>query len=88
VAWIDLRSIRLERNPLESLAGLELQERLDEVIVSDTPLADLAPLVANETFRTGDQLTAEATGLSADDCPAIATIEGRMAVVVTDLDCG
>jgi internalin A len=87
-AWIDLRTIRLERNPLQSLAGLELQERLGEVNVSETPLDDLGPLVANETFRTGDQLTAEQTGLAADDCAAIAAIEARMGIVVTDLDCG
>lgn len=86
--WVSLRTARISGNPLQSLAGVELHELLSELDVSRSPLADLAPLVANETFRRGDRIIAEETGLDAGDCADVATLRAREAVVQTDLDCG
>jgi hypothetical protein len=85
--WVGLRTARLAGNPLQSLEGVELHEVLSELEVSRSTLADLAPLVANETFRRGDTLVAEETDLDAGDCEAIAAIVAREAVVQTDLEC-
>ncbi|MCH9683912.1 MAG: hypothetical protein K0V04_20940, partial [Deltaproteobacteria bacterium] len=85
--WTNMRTARLSGNPLTSIEGVELHELLSELDVSQTPLADLAPLVANETFRRGDTLVAVETGLDGSDCDAIATIVGREAVVETDVEC-
>lgn len=85
--FLGLRTARLAGNPLESLAGVELHEVLSELDVSRSTLADLAPLVANETFRRGDTLVAEETALDEADCADVAAIRAREAVVQTDLQC-
>jgi internalin A len=86
--WPNLRTARLSGNPLQSLEGVEWHELLSELDVSRTPLADLAPVVTNETFRRGDTLVAEETGLDEGDCGDVAVIRDREAVVQTDLECG
>ncbi len=85
--WPNLRSADLSGNPLESLEGVELHEVLSALDVSRSTLADLGPVVANETFRRGDTLVAEQTALDASDCADVAAIEAREAVVQTDLEC-
>jgi Leucine-rich repeat (LRR) protein len=85
--WVNLRTVRVSGNPLESLEGIELHEVLSELDVSRTPLSDLAPVVANETFRRGDTLVAEETGLDAGDCGDVQAIRAREAVVQTELEC-
>ena len=85
--WLNLRTLRLNRNPLTSLAGLEMHEVLREVDITGTMVDDLTPLVVNETFRTGDELIAEDTALDEGDCGDIAVIRERMGVVTTDVAC-
>lgn len=86
-AWTNLRTARLQGNPLESLEGVELHERLSELDVSDTTIADLGPVAGNETFRRGDTIVATGTGLDAGDCGDVAVLRGREAVVEVDLEC-
>jgi internalin A len=86
--WAELSSINVSDNPLASLAGLETHEFLASVDAHATSIADLDALAGNETFRSGDAVDARETGLSADDCAAIAAIVERFGVVETDLDCG
>ncbi|MCX4245739.1 leucine-rich repeat domain-containing protein [Paraliomyxa miuraensis] len=85
--WEGLRTARLSGNPLTSLEGVELHTILSELDISETTLAELAPLVANETFRRGDTLIAVETGLDEGDCADIAALQSREAVVQTDLQC-
>ncbi|MCA9649151.1 MAG: leucine-rich repeat domain-containing protein [Myxococcales bacterium] len=85
--WPGLRTVRLSGNPLESLVGVETHEMLSELDVRNTPLADVAPVAANETFRRGDTLIATGTALDEGDCGDIATIVAREGVVQSDVSC-
>lgn len=85
--WIGLRTARLGGNPLSSLEGVEMHEVLRELDLSDSAIGDLAPLVANETFRRGDTLVITGTAVDQGDCDDIAALRGREAVVETDVSC-
>lgn len=85
--WEGLRNLRVSGNPLESLEGVELHEVLVEIDASETAVADLTPVVVNETFRRGDRLVINGAGLDTGDCGDIAAIEEREGVVETDLAC-
>lgn len=86
-SWPSLNTAIVSGNPLTSLEGVEMHEILTELDVRDTTVSDLAPLVANETFRRGDTVIATGTALDADDCADIATIVGREGVVESDVEC-
>ncbi|MBK8237889.1 MAG: hypothetical protein IPK74_20355 [Deltaproteobacteria bacterium] len=85
--WPSLVEVKLAGNPLQSLAGTETLEFLDDLDVARSAIDDLGPLVENETFRSADAVDARETGLSTDDCGAIAAIVARKAVVEHDVAC-
>lgn len=85
--WPRASDVDVSENPITDLAGVEALEILRVFNVSNTQIDNLDPLAANETFRTGDEVTAEDTLLGEDDCGAVAVIRERMARVF-GVDCG
>lgn len=87
-AWTDLRTLRIQNNPVTALDGLQAHERLSAINAAGTLVDDLGPLVANETFRQGDTVVLEGAPLDEGDCDAIKAIVARNGVVKSDVDCG
>ncbi|MEM9167495.1 MAG: hypothetical protein AAGB48_10805 [Planctomycetota bacterium] len=86
--WPRVQDVNLLGNPLQSLEGVEALEVLGILDVSQTQVSDLTPLVTNETFRRGDELIIDSAALDGADCPDIAAILAREAVVTSNVQCG
>ena len=85
--WPDLVSVKLNQNPVTSLAGFEIMEELALLEFENTLITDVSPVADNKWFRNGDRFAVRNTGLTEDDCPQVLTLIEKKVNLLTDLEC-
>ena len=83
----ELESVDVSSTDVASIAGLELLEKINDLKLRDTDVADITPLLDNTRIRLGDRIDITGAPLDSGDCPVLAELAVRKAVVITDLAC-